>query len=78
MKLNDYLKTLTEPERQTVAKACRTSVGYLRLVAGGHRDCREKLATMLERATNGIVTRKDLRPDDWAEIWPELKKGKAA
>lgn len=26
----------------------------------------------IERATNGAVTRKDLRPDDWAAIWPEL------
>jgi len=28
----------------------------------------------IERATNGIVTRKDLRPDDWQNIWPELGK----
>ena len=26
----------------------------------------------IERATNGAVTRKDLRPDDWGRIWPEL------
>ncbi len=26
----------------------------------------------IERATNGAVTRKDLRPGDWADIWPEL------
>ena len=26
----------------------------------------------IERATGGAVTRKDLRPDDWARIWPEL------
>ena len=26
----------------------------------------------IERATNGAVTRKDLRPEDWADIWPEL------
>ena len=26
----------------------------------------------IERATLGKVTRKDLRPDDWHEIWPEL------
>lgn len=29
----------------------------------------------IERATNGVVTRRDLRPDDWQEIWPELKGG---
>lgn len=26
----------------------------------------------IELATEGIVTRKDLRPDDWHKIWPEL------
>lgn len=26
----------------------------------------------LERALNRKVTRRDLRPDDWREIWPEL------
>lgn len=29
-------------------------------------------ATAIERATNGAVTRRDLRPDDWHRIWPEL------
>jgi len=26
----------------------------------------------IEHATGGAVTRRDLRPDDWAKIWPEL------
>jgi DNA-binding transcriptional regulator YdaS (Cro superfamily) len=26
----------------------------------------------IERTTGGLVTRKDLRPDDWHRIWPEL------
>lgn len=28
--------------------------------------------TAIERATGGKVTRRDLRPDDWHRIWPEL------
>lgn len=28
----------------------------------------------IEIATNGAVTRRDLRPDDWQKIWPELAK----
>ena len=27
----------------------------------------------IESATGGLVTRKDLRPHDWREIWPELE-----
>ena len=34
-------------------------------------------AVAIERATKGAVTRKDLRPDDWRQIWPELAKAKA-
>ena len=26
----------------------------------------------IEQATNGAVTRQELRPDDWAMHWPEL------
>lgn len=26
----------------------------------------------IEQATNGAVTRKDMRVDDWQRIWPEL------
>jgi len=29
----------------------------------------------IERATGGQVARKDLRPDDWHKIWPELVEG---
>lgn len=35
----------------------------------------------IEHATEGKVTRKDLRPHDWASIWPELaapKQGSSA
>lgn len=28
--------------------------------------------TRIEQATAGAVTRRDLRPDDWHLIWPEL------
>lgn len=26
----------------------------------------------IERVTGGLVSRRDLRPDDWHRIWPEL------
>lgn len=31
-----------------------------------------KRCVQIEELTQGAVTRRDLRPDDWAEIWPEL------
>ena len=27
----------------------------------------------IERLGSGVVTRRELRPDDWMEIWPELE-----
>lgn len=32
----------------------------------------------IERATNGAVTRRDLRPTDWQQIWPELATARKA
>lgn len=31
-----------------------------------------KHCAAIEIATRGAVTRKDLRPNDWQKIWPEL------
>jgi DNA-binding transcriptional regulator YdaS (Cro superfamily) len=32
----------------------------------------------IEQATNGQVTRQELRPDDWHLIWPELQPAQTA
>ncbi|HDR8947288.1 TPA: helix-turn-helix domain-containing protein [Burkholderia vietnamiensis] len=31
----------------------------------------------IERATDGEVSRKDLRPNDWAQYWPELDSARS-
>lgn len=38
----------------------------------GLRPVPPKQCVTIERATAGRVTRRDLRPDDWHLIWPEL------
>lgn len=38
----------------------------------GMRSVPVKKCATIERVTNSKVTRQKLRPDDWAEIWPEL------
>jgi len=38
----------------------------------GNRPIPITYAAAIERATNGLVTRRDLRPQDWHLIWPEL------
>lgn len=43
----------------------------------GLRPVPAKHCVAIERATNGAVTRRDLRPLDWQDIWPELVKPKS-
>lgn len=38
----------------------------------GARPVPVKAAVAIEAATAGQVTRSDLRPTDWRQIWPEL------
>lgn len=38
----------------------------------GLRPVPEKKCVLLERVTDGLVTRQSLRPADWHLIWPEL------
>lgn len=38
----------------------------------GIRPVPEKMAVAIEAITTGAVTRRDLRPNDWHLIWPEL------
>lgn len=44
----------------------------------GLRPVPVRYCAAIERATAGAVTRQDLRPDDWREIWPELANTLAA
>ncbi|HHT8835129.1 TPA: transcriptional regulator [Burkholderia cenocepacia] len=38
---------------------------------------RPEHCSAIELFTGGAVTRRDLRPDDWHKIWPELVTDKA-
>lgn len=67
-KMFAWLKTVDEDQ----ARAMGTTVSYLRLIAYGHKRPSAKLSTTIEKATCGQVTRKELRPNDWHEIWPEI------
>jgi len=36
------------------------------------REASPELCVRIEQVTDGVVTRRLLRPDDWHRIWPEL------
>lgn len=46
-----------------IASRARCSVGTLYMIARGHKTAGPKIASAIEYATDGAVTRYDLRPD---------------
>ena len=61
-KLRSFFNSLNLDQRAALCKACITTEGYLRK-AMSVGSVGPKLAVALERATNGVVTREELRPD---------------
>ncbi|OGB68592.1 MAG: hypothetical protein A2486_16155 [Burkholderiales bacterium RIFOXYC12_FULL_65_23] len=72
MKLIDHLKQLDIQARDAFAASCETSPGHLRNVAYGYRRCGPELAALIEFHSHGQVTRRELCPDNWRIVWPEL------
>jgi DNA-binding transcriptional regulator YdaS (Cro superfamily) len=72
-KLRAYLNSLTTEAQTAFALACDTSVGYLRKQISSGGLLNPETCVAAERESAGSVTRKDLRPDDWQKIWPELE-----
>lgn len=55
-----------------VAELLGVSVQAVCFWRDGKRQMPVDHCATLERAAGGKVTRRDLRPDDWHRIWPEL------
>lgn len=68
-KLTGLLEWLKTASDECVARA-GTTRGYLRQIAYGNKVATPQTAVALEQM--GAATRKELRPDDWKSIWPEL------
>ena len=55
-----------------IANKCGIAEQYLYQIFTGRKKPSAELCVSIERATDGEVTRRDLRPNDWKNIWPEL------
>jgi DNA-binding transcriptional regulator YdaS (Cro superfamily) len=71
MNLKDYI---SEKRGRSVALAraidvCQPDVS---MWASGKRPIPVAYGAKIEIATDGLVTRQELFPDTWQEIWPEL------
>lgn len=73
MNLKDYFQSGTG-----LGKALADGLGidqsYLSQIASGDRKANPERCVQIEKLTKGAVTRRDLRPHDYAQIWPELAR----
>lgn len=77
MDLKTYLATAPGGGVQ-LAEQLGVAPAYLSQMVNGHRAISPERCVAIEKATDGKVTRRDLRPDDWRAIWPELERRAAS
>ncbi|MGE8635683.1 MULTISPECIES: transcriptional regulator [Achromobacter] len=78
MNLHDYFKQEGALTAAAVARRVGVSPALIYQWRTGRRPVPVKHCALIERATNGQVTRRDLRPIDCSRIWPELAEGRPA
>jgi DNA-binding transcriptional regulator YdaS (Cro superfamily) len=71
MDLKQYIQS-KPGNGMALAKALGIPASFLSQLASGTRSVTPRRAMQIEVATGGAVTRRDLLPDDWRAIWPEL------
>lgn len=72
MDLRTYLAEQPRGSARKLANDLSVSPSYLSQLASGKTRRSPERCVQIERATGGQVTRRELRPDDWQQIWPEL------
>lgn len=71
MNLQSYINA--EPGNASrLSAALEIPLSYLSQMASGYRKASPVRALSIERETDGLVTRQELRPDDYWTIWPDL------
>ena len=73
MNLSDYLKTRGHGAGILLALQIGSHAPDISNWSNGKRPVPIRHCIAIEHATEGEVTRRDLRPDDWHLIWPELQ-----
>lgn len=78
MQLKEYFATEGRGKQKDLAEFLKVSVSYMSQMVSGSTSISEERCVLIEKFTDGKVSRKDLR-DNWSAIWPELvDKNKAA
>ncbi|MBX9901453.1 MAG: helix-turn-helix domain-containing protein [Burkholderiaceae bacterium] len=71
MNLATYI-SLERGNATQLAKGLGVGASYISQLASGHRCASAGTSSKIEKLTNNQVTRRDLRPHDWQDIWPDL------
>jgi DNA-binding transcriptional regulator YdaS (Cro superfamily) len=71
MKLRDYLNAERGASARLAAQL-EVSPSFLSQMAAGDAAISPARCVLIEKYTEGVVTRKDLR-HDWMDIWPEIR-----
>lgn len=72
MNLIPYINSLGPDARRLLEEGVGTSIGYLRKAHSARQRLGAAICVAIERESGSVVTRRELRPDDWWLIWPEL------
>ncbi|MCG8985838.1 helix-turn-helix domain-containing protein [Delftia acidovorans] len=72
MQLQEHLKLSGRGSKAVLARAIGAHPPDLSDWLSGKRAVPVHHCVAIERETKGAVSRRDLRPDDWQDIWPEL------
>ena len=75
MDFHQYFFAMDKPQRSAFASRVGSTEGHLNNVAYGYRQPATDLAVSIERESQGVVGRKELRPDDYWRHWPDLQRG---
>ncbi|WP_284412571.1 helix-turn-helix domain-containing protein [Acidovorax sp. SUPP2539] len=70
-----FLACETLGSQAALAKAIEVAPALVHQWRSGSRPVPVQHCLSIERATGAAVSRRDLRPDDWHLIWPELAPG---
>jgi DNA-binding transcriptional regulator YdaS (Cro superfamily) len=73
MNLSTYLSQ-ERGRKAALAKFLDVPPGDVTRWLKGQRPIPDKYGAGIERFTGGLVTRQELFPDEWRDIWPELAR----
>ncbi|MDF0605384.1 YdaS family helix-turn-helix protein [Neisseriaceae bacterium TC5R-5] len=71
MNLREYLQQKRGRNKQ-MADQLQLSPSYTCQLSSGQSPLSPARAVQIEHITHGQVTRRDLFPNNWQDIWPEL------